>query len=91
MNTSAMHSGDVTHENGVLTMVRYFDAPRELVFRMWTEAEHFMQWFGPADGSVPHCTIKPNPARPGSEMHFCVAVPPGEGEFAGSVGQVDFP
>lgn len=80
MNTSAMHSGDVRHENGVLTMVRHFDAPRELVFRMWTEAEHFMRWFGPSQCSVPHCTVD---ARPGGVMHFCVQVPEGEGEFAG--------
>lgn len=72
-----------SHRNGVLVMTRHYSAPRELVFRMWTEAEHFTRWFGPTNGSVPDCTIKPSPAQPGSEMHFCVVVPPGDGAFSG--------
>lgn len=31
-----------------LLLVRDFDAPRELVFGMWTQAEHFAQWCAPA-------------------------------------------
>lgn len=30
-----------------LRAVRTFDAPRDLVFRMWTEAEHIVNWWGP--------------------------------------------
>ena len=26
---------------------RVFDAPRELVFRMWTDSNHIAQWWGP--------------------------------------------
>lgn len=69
-----------THADGVLVMTRFYDAPRELVFRMWTEAEHFMRWFGPEGGSIPHCTID---LRIGGVMHFCVAVPEGDGAFGG--------
>lgn len=69
--------------NGELVMTRHYSAPRELVYRMWTEAEHFIRWFGPTNGSVPHCTVRPSPAEPGSEMHFCVHVPPGVGAFSG--------
>lgn len=29
------------------TLTRTFDAPRELVFRVWTDAEHLAGWFGP--------------------------------------------
>ena len=29
-----------------ITIVRVFDAPREVVFTMWTQAEHFVTWFG---------------------------------------------
>lgn len=32
--------------SGVLEMTRTFDAPRELVFAAWTEAEHLAQWWG---------------------------------------------
>ena len=38
---------------------RVFDAPRELVWRAWTEPEQFMRWYGPA-GMTPHvCQIDP--------------------------------
>jgi uncharacterized protein YndB with AHSA1/START domain len=81
MNADASEA--VSYDDGVLVITRHYDAPRELVFRMWTEAEHFARWFGPASGSVPHCTVKPSPAQPGSELHFCVVVPPGESGFGG--------
>jgi uncharacterized protein YndB with AHSA1/START domain len=32
----------------VLELARDFDAPRELVFRAWTEPEQLAQWWGPA-------------------------------------------
>lgn len=31
-----------------LVLSRVFDAPRELVFRVWTDGEHLAAWFGPA-------------------------------------------
>ncbi|HET8934728.1 MAG TPA: SRPBCC family protein [Polyangiales bacterium] len=30
-----------------IVLCRVFDAPRELVFRAWTEKEHLPRWFGP--------------------------------------------
>jgi uncharacterized protein YndB with AHSA1/START domain len=30
-----------------IVATRLFDAPRELVFRMWTDPEHIAQWWGP--------------------------------------------
>jgi uncharacterized protein YndB with AHSA1/START domain len=32
----------------VLVITRVFDAPRELVFKAWTQPEHMARWFGPA-------------------------------------------
>jgi uncharacterized protein YndB with AHSA1/START domain len=51
-----------------LNFSRRVDAPRELVFRVWTEAEHFAQWFGPRRVDVPFCRIDP---RPDGAIHFC--------------------
>jgi uncharacterized protein YndB with AHSA1/START domain len=51
-----------------LNFSRRVDAPRELVFRVWTEAEHFAQWFGPRRIDVPFCRIDP---RPDGAIHFC--------------------
>jgi uncharacterized protein YndB with AHSA1/START domain len=30
-----------------LTLTRVFDAPRALVYRMWTDPKHLAEWFGP--------------------------------------------
>lgn len=42
-------------------IARMFDAPRELVWRVWTEGDHLAQWFGPkgvtiisAKNDLPH-------------------------------------
>jgi uncharacterized protein YndB with AHSA1/START domain len=32
---------------------RSFDAPVELIWRMWTEPEHFKAWYGPGGATVP--------------------------------------
>jgi hypothetical protein len=31
----------------VLIIERIFDAPRDLVFKCWTDPEHFARWIGP--------------------------------------------
>ena len=40
-----------------LVIERIFDAPRELVWRAWTEPERMMRWWGPNDYSCPSCEI----------------------------------
>ncbi len=30
-----------------------FDAPRDLIWQMWTEPEHFKAWYGPGGATVP--------------------------------------
>jgi uncharacterized protein YndB with AHSA1/START domain len=51
-----------------LKLSRLVDAPRELVFRVWTEAEHLAQWFAPRRVDIPFCRIDP---RPDGAIHFC--------------------
>jgi len=36
-----------------LVITRVFDAPRELVWKMWTEPEHVAKWWGPHGYSTP--------------------------------------
>src|SRR5258705_10890831 len=36
---------------------RVFDAPRELVWRAWTEPEMFMRWYGPTHMTTYRCEI----------------------------------
>lgn len=44
----------LTHE---LRITRLFDAPREMVFEVWTKPEHQVHWMGPTDFTVPSCEI----------------------------------
>ena len=42
-----------------VTLTRVFDAPRELVWRAWTDPKHMAQWFGPNGftSSVPELNV----------------------------------
>ncbi|MBZ0264308.1 SRPBCC domain-containing protein [bacterium] len=48
---------------------RVFDAPRELVFKVWTEAEHFKHWWGPKDWETPVCDLD---FRVGGTLRYCM-------------------
>lgn len=55
-------------------IVRVLDAPRELVFRAWTDAEHLKRWYAP-DG----CTLSAfsGEIRRGGAFHSCIRTPDG--------------
>jgi uncharacterized protein YndB with AHSA1/START domain len=42
-----------------LVITRMFDAPRELVFRCWTEPDHLVKWFGPTGFTATSVTVDP--------------------------------
>lgn len=46
------------------TIKRVFDAPRERVWKEWTEPESFADWFGHPGGEVPLSTVSMD-VRPG--------------------------
>jgi uncharacterized protein YndB with AHSA1/START domain len=46
---------------------REYAAPPELVFEVWTKAEHFARWFAPDGVDVPMCEMD---ARPGGTLRF---------------------
>ncbi len=52
-----------------LVITRYFDAPRELVFKMWTDPAHVRQWWGPRDYPATQLSID---ARPGGQWRNCL-------------------
>lgn len=65
----------------VLVLERVFDAPRELVFNMFKEAEHLKRWWGPRGWDVPVCNID---FRPGGVWHYCMKCEdPNQGQFFG--------
>jgi len=48
---------------------RVFDAPRDRVWKAWTEVEQLKQWWGPKGFVVTHCKLD---LRPGGLMHYCL-------------------
>ncbi|KAB2911371.1 MAG: SRPBCC domain-containing protein [Hyphomicrobiaceae bacterium] len=55
-------------------ITRVFDAPRELVWKAWTEPERLAQWWGPKG-----CTIRVAKLemRPGGIFHYAMQFQPG--------------
>ena len=58
-----------------MVMTRTFDAPRELVFRAYTEPDRLMQWWGPREWPLAVCKVD---LRPGGIWHYCMKGPAGE-------------
>lgn len=44
-----------------ITLRRVYDAPREAVFALWTDAEHLARWWGPEGFSAPRVESDPRP------------------------------
>jgi uncharacterized protein YndB with AHSA1/START domain len=66
--------GSVT-SNDTFTIRRTLDAPRELVWRVYTERDHLMQWFGPKGFPMTQASMD---FRPGGIFHYCLIVPGGQ-------------
>lgn len=54
---------------------RVFDAPRDLVWKMWTDPEHVAQWYGPRGYRT---TIHEMDVRPGGHWRFILHGPDGQ-------------
>ncbi|HTZ21855.1 MAG TPA: SRPBCC family protein [Opitutaceae bacterium] len=65
-------AGGAAHREFVFT--RVFDAPREMVWKAWTEAAQLQRWFGPKGCAVPACWLD---LRPGGIFHYCMQTPDG--------------
>ena len=61
------------------TITRVVDAPRDKIWKVWTEVEHLRHWWGPKGFAVTHCTVD---LRPGGIMHYCLRMSDG-GEMWG--------
>ena len=47
-----------------LVLTRIFDAPRELLFKVWTDPKHVAQWWGPHGFTNPVCELDLRPGGP---------------------------
>ncbi len=57
-----------------IVLSRVVDAPRELVFKVWTDAAHLSKWFGPQGFT---CTTHEFEARVGGKWRFDFKGPDG--------------
>jgi uncharacterized protein YndB with AHSA1/START domain len=55
---------------------REFAAPRDLVWRVWSEPQHFSQWFGPK--GFAQMTLAKFDLRPGGMLHYSMPAPDGK-------------
>ena len=58
-----------------LVISRSFPAPRDLVFKAWSSADHMKRWFSPEGYSVPEAEID---FRPGGVCAICMRSPEGQ-------------
>lgn len=72
-----------------MVIERSFDAPVDLVWQMWTDPEHFKEWYGPEGASIPVAKMD---VRVGGRRLVCMDVQSPSGPmqmwFAGEYREV---
>lgn len=79
----------MTDSPDAVTIERTLDAPVDLVWRMWTDPEHFRRWYGPDGATIPLADLD---VRAGGARRVCMEVATPEGPvqmwFAGEHREV---
>jgi uncharacterized protein YndB with AHSA1/START domain len=57
-----------------LTITRVFNAPRELVFKAWTDPKELAKWWGPKTFTIPVCEVD---LKPGGALRIVMRAPDG--------------
>jgi uncharacterized protein YndB with AHSA1/START domain len=73
-----------------LTITRVLDAPRERVWREWTEPAAFADWFGGPDAEIPLATVAMD-VRPGGAWRATMLYGGREIRWAGEYREVEPP
>jgi uncharacterized protein YndB with AHSA1/START domain len=77
--------------DGGVRITRVFDAPRERVWREWTEPERFADWFGGPELEVPVASVSMD-VRPGGSLRATMLAGPGrEIQWVGDYQEVVAP
>ena len=64
-------TAETMHE---LVLTRLLNAPRDKVYRCWTEEEHIVKWFAPKPWTTPYAKLD---VRPGGTQSFTMRSPEG--------------
>lgn len=70
-----MSTSNATAATNELVIIRTLNAPRELVFKVWTQAEHLAQWWGPKGFKVGIHALN---LTPGGAFHYSMESPDGQ-------------
>ncbi len=71
---------NTVNETERMVVTRVFDAPRELVWKAWTDPKYVMQWWGPEGFTAPVCKMD---FRVGGKYLFCMRTPDGQELWTG--------
>lgn len=63
-----------THSEREIVITRIFNAPRELVFKAWTDPQHIAQWWGPKGFTT---RVTEMELRPGGQWCYVMVAPDG--------------
>jgi uncharacterized protein YndB with AHSA1/START domain len=66
----------------VLVITRIFEAPRDLVFKAWTDPEHLVHWWGPRGFKS---TVEHSELRPGGAYRIYMRGPEGDDHWTQGV------
>lgn len=84
MQTTAVRS--VEHD---LVIERVYAAPRDLLFEVWSQPKHIVNWWGPSGYSLPFCDVD---FRIGGRYRICMRSPEGEDHWvSGEYREIDEP
>jgi uncharacterized protein YndB with AHSA1/START domain len=72
--STAKHSPATSTKDREIVITRVFDAPRELVFEMWTDPKHLVHWWGPRGFTT---TVQEMDVRPGGQWRKIMHGPDG--------------
>lgn len=70
-----------------ITIVRVFDAPRDRVWKEWTEPERFADWFGGTESEVPLSSVSMD-VQPGGSWRLTMHAVRGEIHWHGEYHEV---
>ena len=64
----------MTESHKELVITREFNAPRELLFKVFTQAEHLVNWWGPKGFKMKVAKVE---LKPNGIFHYCMQSPDG--------------
>ncbi len=79
---------DMVQAGTTLDITRVFDAPRDLVFKMWTDEKHLQAWWGPAGSDNGETRLD---VRPGGEIFVQMRGPGFDHPMGGEFLEIDPP